>query len=426
MSNVGVACIDITPPAGLPMAGFAARRALATGAHDALTVRALAIDDIVLLVADVIGLDRALCQRVGRATGLGPTQLLLAASHTHGGPPSMPERLSQDPDRAFMERLEQACILAVTTARATRGPATLHLACAQEPDFARNRRHEDGAVDRIIPVLRADRPDGSPLALFVVCACHPVVLGANNLLWTADYPHFMRQALERDLAGAVVICATGFAGDVNTGHSAAASLNTQAQSDRTFARAQAMGEALAAAVMQADLRPVAGSAWGAAQELSLDFERLSDDPIETAQLYRRQARCAAADQAHLLDIWARWSETRPLAPPPHRVDVQVLALGTARFIGLPGEIFAQVALDLRASLPDQTLFLIGYAGDNPGYIAPAAEYAFGGYEIHEAHRFYAMPAAFQAGASEKLRAAAQALCRMQPDTAKNQPQGKQA
>ena len=43
MIEAGAAIVDMTPPAGLAMSGFAARTAPATGAHDPLTARALVV-----------------------------------------------------------------------------------------------------------------------------------------------------------------------------------------------------------------------------------------------------------------------------------------------------------------------------------------------------------------------------------------------
>ena len=48
------------------------------------------------------------------------------------------------------------------------------------------------------------------------------------------------------------------------------------------------------------------------------------------------------------------------------------------------------------------LFILGYADDNPGYIAPHSEFKYGGYEIEEAHRFYGLGAAFAPGSAELL------------------------
>jgi len=57
MIQVGAATIDITPPDGQAMAGYAARTGVAVGAHDALTVRALVVDDTAVVTIDVIGID---------------------------------------------------------------------------------------------------------------------------------------------------------------------------------------------------------------------------------------------------------------------------------------------------------------------------------------------------------------------------------
>ena len=57
MIQVGASIIDITPPKGMAMAGFAARTAVAEGDHDALTVRALVVEDTAVVTIDVIGVD---------------------------------------------------------------------------------------------------------------------------------------------------------------------------------------------------------------------------------------------------------------------------------------------------------------------------------------------------------------------------------
>ena len=66
MIQVGAATIDITPPDGQAMAGYAARTGVAVGAHDALTVRALVVDDTAVVTIDVIGIDADFSARATR------------------------------------------------------------------------------------------------------------------------------------------------------------------------------------------------------------------------------------------------------------------------------------------------------------------------------------------------------------------------
>jgi hypothetical protein len=84
--RVGPAIVDITPPAGLQMAGFGARTEPAKGAHDALTVRAIAVNDTALVVADIIGIDQELSRRVRDACVLPAGRVVITALHNHGGP----------------------------------------------------------------------------------------------------------------------------------------------------------------------------------------------------------------------------------------------------------------------------------------------------------------------------------------------------
>lgn len=407
MILAGVATLDITPPAGLAMSGFAARRSPATGAHDGLTIRALVIGDTAFVIADVIGIDAALSQRVRTACGLPPEKVTVAATHTHGGPISMAGRLAGEADPQFLESLETGLVTALRRAAETKEPVTLLGGTGDEPGIARNRRHEGGPVDQGVPILRLDRRDGSVLAMLVGYACHPVVLSSDNLLWTADYPHFARECLETALPGAVALFATGCAGDVNTGHSAAASLDPRYNPARSYAEAQRIGEAIAAAALDATLHPLGDDVAATEAFATLDFDRNADLPAKLAD-WQAERENAEPLRATLLDIWIDWATT--LADnhaTPLRARVTATNWGGARLLAMPGEIFAETALQLRTAMGQQPgpLFIIGYADDNPGYVPPEGEFAFGGYEVTEAHRFYGLPAALAPRSAERLATA---------------------
>lgn len=408
MIRAGVAVVDITPPAGLAMSGFAARMQPATGAHDPLTVRALVIGDTAFAVADVIGIDADLSRRVRLACGLPPERVTLAATHTHGGPVSMTGRLANTADPAFLARLEAAFVSALRQAAASMQPVTLHGGTGEEPGIARNRRHTGGPVDTGVPVLRLDREDGSVLAVLVSYACHPVVLSSDNLLWTADYPHYVRQTLETALPGAVAIFATGCAGDVNTGHSAAASLQTASNPLRSFAQAERIGHAVAASALAARLHPL-GDTLSARESFTELGCAPNGDLTAQLGLWRAERASAEPARAGILEIWIDWATRLAREnPPPITERVTAAVWGGARLLALPGEIFAETARHLRQTIGTGhpgPLFIIGYADDNPGYIPPEGEFAFGGYEVAEAHRFYGLPAGLAPRSAERLATA---------------------
>jgi neutral ceramidase len=379
----GAAVIDITPPIGLAMSGFSARTSPATGTHDALTARALAVDDTAIVAADVVGLDEESCRRIRARSTFADDHVVVVALHTHGGPQVMPGRLGDRLDQAYLARLEDACVEAVRRAIAAQRPAELLFGHGADPGIARNRRHPGGPVDPALPFLRVRGLDGAWIAGLVAYACHPVVLGPDNTLWTADYPGYVRSGLERAHPDAVAIFLTGCTGDANTGHSAYASFSTAPDANRTFAAAERHGARVVEAALLADAWPLTGAVRAASTEVVLHLERRESDP----------------------------PVTRPLDPWIGRVSV--LDWGGMRLVALPGEIFATTALDVRMRLDGAPLggpsVPIAYADGCPGYFPPAAEYAHGGYEVDEAHRYYGMPAAFAPGSAERLADAAVAL-----------------
>ena len=402
MINVGAATIDITPPAGLAMAGFAARTDPAEGAQDILTARALVVEDTALVTVDVIGIDADLSRRARSLCSLPDDAITIAATHTHGGPVSMAGRLSAKADPAFLNHMETGIVQVIDNAALNRQPARVLGGTGAEPGFAKNRRQRVGSVDGGVPVLRfEDTNNGATIAILASYACHPVVLGPDNLAWTGDYPYFVRKELETVYPGVVAIFATGCSGDVNTGHTAASSLTTERRPDRSFSMAKTIGLGIAQSVAAARLTELSGGVGGAEAYGQLTFEqREGGSPDELAQEWRAEAEEAKS----IHTIWAHWAETvmgKDIDPRPARCTA--LNWCGAQVVAMPGEIFAQTALDIRQDLKaDAPLFVLAYCDDNPGYIPPRNAYAQGGYEVEEAHRFYGLGATVAPGTAERL------------------------
>jgi hypothetical protein len=412
MVEAGVAVVDITPPAGLMMSGFAARTEPATGAHDALTARALAIDDTAIVVADVLGFSGEMSRRIRARCGLPDERVIVTAVHNHGGPASMAGRAGQGTDPGYLRRLEDACVAAIDRAVAARRPAELTAGLGPDPGVARNRRHPGGIVDPAVPVLRVRGADGRMIAIVTSHACHPVVLGADNRLWTADYVHYVRAGIEAATPGAVALFLTGCAGDANTGHSAQASVSLVAHAERSFATAERLGSRIAAAALAAPATPAGTGVSACSAEVHLNFERLEREPLPAlARRWRAEQETAGPARAALLGHWIDWAEGAPPPPfAPLAERVSLLHWGKVPIVALPGEIFAETGLSIRDRLGrDRPAFVLAYAEDVPGYIPPASEFPHGGYEVEEAHRFIGMPATFARGSAEALRDAALGL-----------------
>lgn len=410
--NAGVAVIDITPHRPLLMSGFAARTEPSVGVHDPLTVRALVVDDTALVVADVIGLHEDMVGRVRQRVSLPAQNVICAATHTHGAPVSMAGRLGDGADPAFLQAIEDGCVAAIEQARSNARPARLTVGMGGDPDVARNRRHDDGPVDRSVPVLRVHGADGAVLAVLVSYALHPVVLGADNRLLTADYVGYVRSEVEAAFPGAIAIFVNGCCGDINNGHKPHDSWTRAANSERTFTMAESIGRRIGRAALTARETPVGDAVKALAADVTLKLTRLEQEPMPVLADRWRAELAEATDlvQQIVLRFYIDWAERFSNQPPGRWTGrVSVFNWGGVPIVALPGEIFTETGLAIREACGDGAAFVLSYCDGNPGYIPAASEFQHGGYEVEEAHRFIGMPGTFAPGSAEALAGAAQAL-----------------
>jgi hypothetical protein len=58
-----------------------------------------------------------------------------------------------------------------------------------------------------------------------------------------------------------------------------------------------------------------------------------------------------------------------------------LALGDIALVGVPGELFAELGIAIKANRLFQHTFVIGYCNDLAGYFPTCEAYELGGYEV---------------------------------------------
>lgn len=400
--RAGVAVRDVTPASAVPMSGYAVRTAPSAGAHDQLSVRALVVEHTALVTVDVVGLHEDTCAQVRAACRPWAEHVLVHATHTHGGPVSMPGRLGAGLVESWLESVIEACRDAVAQASQEQQEVTVQAGYGADPGVANNRRRPDGPMDPALPVLQLARADGSVLATLVSYACHPVVLSADNQLITADYPGPVRRTLEEQIGGTVLF-ATGCAGDQNTGHSAEVTAQRDAD-DRSFARCEQVGRRIAAVTRDAELHSGDGEVTSASAAVDLDLDVPSAAELQRESEHWAAQAATGSRNTPLYQNWQEWAaQTDPAGPASWPARVNVVRWGPAVIISLPGEPFCQAGLDLRAQVSGAAaVFVLGYTDGCPGYLPSAGEYPFGGYEVCDAHRYYGMPGPFAPGSLERL------------------------
>jgi hypothetical protein len=380
--EVGVGVADITPDVGkyrVPMAGYGARLGKpATGVHDALYAKLLYFRDgetqMALITCDLRSITPEFkTQIVEKSARHGFTQdnVFISASHTHAGPSMYPERFWQvqfgtyDPE--IVQIMSTAVARALAEAVKNAAPARVGFAEGTAEGFTRNRRweydteareaaNEEPAVDPTVWVMRVDSTQGEPRALLVNFATHPTILGADNMLITAEWPGVLQHELEKAFPGADVLYTNGAVGDQAPGG---------AQGADGFEKIDDFGTRLAAIAAEI------ARGIGTTEELSIGFSRITPDLPEFVFTENAKKRYGPYLDAALEAL-------------PRKAEVHLLRIGDVALAGLPGEPILEVGQAVQRSVGAQgfgTVVIVGLANDYIGYIVNEKEYAHGGYEV---------------------------------------------
>lgn len=365
--RVALGKIEITPPVGSPMAGYSARKGKAESIHDPLWAKLMLVEGEEASLAFItFDLRRITSPRIIEGlNSLGIGHVILAASHTHSGPNADDESFPT-PSTSWKHSVEERVIDLAKRAREQSFPAKL--AVGRSSIFlGHNRRAVDASgnvtmlwrnedriptypLDPTVTVIRIDDDRGEPRAALVHYACHPVVLGPDNLAISADYPGAMRDRLAEliadDLGNDIeVFFLQGAAGDINPYN------DKQPIDQGGFEEMARVGAELAS------------MAFGIYQRIG---DRLA--PIEALRISARS-----------FDFENRWDRER-------RVDATLTTalLGEdLALIAVPGEPFIEFQLSLTGRSPVANSLLVGYAVSGrhewPGYIPTIEAATQGGY-----------------------------------------------
>lgn len=410
--KAAVAKVNITPSAGLPMYGFLDRiqqNRVSTGTLDPLYARVL-----VLAVANrrfaLITLDlgrtfgepllSALQQQIRSSANI--SFVMITATHTHSGPNILDEYLGGRPP-AWQISAIQEIASAVLQASRRLVPAKIGTGAAEvEVGYNRRQVQSDGTVrmlwtnpdkqptlpvDPTVLVMRIDTLEGTPLAIIVNYACHPVVLGADNLQYSADFVGVMEHSVEQAFANKpMCFFLQGADGDINP-YYASTPLKEGAVAWRNWTGERLGREAVRVA---RSIRPIVPA------QPSIEF---ADDVLPFRLRWPTRQFREGLLGTYGPKIFEDHADLLAHDPPPSHLDLHVTSLLLNREValaGMPGEPFVDFQIEWRARCPVQHAFLAGYTNGYFDYLPTIAAAAEGGYGAADSNTYV------QVGAGERM------------------------
>jgi hypothetical protein len=417
---VAAATVDLTPPAGLPMAGYVLRAGgVASGTHDALLGSLVWVrgrgggdGDVLWVALDATAVDAelaaAIAAAVAEAAGCAARAVRVCASHSHssaagwlrGVSPYLPESGDEKLRRTLIAQLADA-------ARALPPglePCWPLLGQGQAPSAGGNRNDPAGPHDSSVGILGLIGADGRLTAAVVDYASHATVLGHDNFAWSADWPGAARRVLAAALSsaspfppsastadtprrGPVIAFLQGAAGDASP---------RWVRRSQGFEEAERLGGLVAAAALAGlfESAPVAGAMRVAVRQrvVSLATRRLPDAGEVQRRVAETEAAWRAAQSAGAPAGEERVARTRhegalmlralSAAGLPSAIEcpISVVAVSGGAWVHLPVELFASLGLAIRAESPFRWTRVIGYSDAYLGYVADRAAHRDGVYE----------------------------------------------
>ena len=408
--TAGVAQVDISPVPGIELAGYPHHPRHNQGIHDPLYAGCICLEDesggVALVCLDLLMYSRrevrALREQVARETGIPAASIMVCCSHTHSGPWTSGRldlgQLSLAPDAAYLAELRRKLAALVREAWENRFEARVGVAkgyCGREQGVGGNRHDPREAADPEVWVIGVKDGKGTLRACMTRYALHPTFLHSDNLQVSADYPGCVRRCLADKHPGMVFLFGQGPSGNQSPRYFRAG---------KTYDEARRVGNAIgeeAARVLSAmdyrdDLRltvrsaevdlelralPTRAEAQRGAAETRAAWEREKSAGRPEPDVWNAELRFLGAEDLLGYVLAVENGEPLLLRDDELPAEVQVLGIGEARIVGLPGELFAELGMTIQYRAPfDSTLVLELANGCLPGYACTARAYAQGGYE----------------------------------------------
>jgi neutral ceramidase len=411
--RVGAAAVELEADDSMVIGG-SIHAGKAKGQEGKLRAVAVVLDlpgsgTFAIVACDVLMMNRdlldAAAAELEKTAGIPFAHVLINCTHTHHAPSTCAVH-GYARDEVFSKRMAAGVVLAVRDACARRCAAEFVFARGEESSVGMNSRlllkdngifwigprddvvRPTGPFDPELPVLAFRGRDGKPLATIFNHSTHTIGTRQGGVRSPSFYG-LAAQELEGELGG-VVQFLEGASGSTHNLGLPCAEAVTRIKS------------AVQEAFGKAQPRPVASIA-AIKREFSYRVRRFEEEREEEAvSAYCRKRVPNGADgiikvffdQRRALD--AHQGETR-------KTWLQAIRIGDVAVVGVPGEYFTNLGLDIKRRSPFRYTFVAELANDWIGYLPDRKAFEFGGYQTWTGLHSFAEPGTGEAVADEIVK-----------------------
>jgi len=397
----GVSKVNITPPVGLELSGWAFGPSV--GILDELYAKVLLLESngkrVVIVTTDLIGFrtEYATAIREGIADKLkmNASEITISCSHTHSGPATTFLRRWGEIDEDYVLIVEKKIIGAATMAEKEMQEARIGSGKGRVDGVGINRRDgEDGYVDPELGIIRVDNTRGEMMSVLMNFSCHPVAAHNYKNMISADYPGYAMGVIEKVEGDHVIaLHTTGTAGDINP----------KGLHDIKYAEKFGKmigGEALKVAediVTQPELILNTAS-----EKVNLPVTKLPQEDELKKIINESERKLAELKQngtykyheimnaliplewaKEALNIVETNSQTDHL-----EMEIQALRMNNIVLVAIPGEVFVEIGLNIKKASPYPYTYVVELANGSINYLPTRKAFDKGGYELDFATKVY--------------------------------------
>ena len=366
--KAGAAAVDITPAEAVPMSGYAGREGATGEVHDQIFARAIVFDDgtqkACLIQADLIGFGHDFADeitgRITDKTGIPANNIMLIAAHNHGGPSTRVYGEGKDNkalDKYIKELKNKLVDVAITANKTPEvvetgfglGRCTMNInrRARQANGDIWLGRNPDGPCDRDVAIMRIDKANGDPAALFVNWPCHATTGGQENLKITGDWPGATARHVQKHYGENVPVAVTA---------GASADINPIYGPNNRFGDIDAIGLILG-------------------EEIVSVTEAIKTTPATGIKAVRRNIIVPGKKRS------ASRKAGETIEPgEDEEIRLSVIKIGNIVFAGISGELMTEIGMEVKNNSPFRNTIIVTHCNGSSGYLCTDKAYKEGGYE----------------------------------------------